>query len=74
MFSHYRLHSDKPLENVTDHVVMIGFQQRGSFHAHCLLWVKDAPHINVQSDVDVCKCIDLFVSGMIPEDTAEKNI
>ena len=42
---------------------------------HCLLWVKDASHIDVQSDEDLCKFIDLFVSGMIPEDTAEnKNI
>ena len=74
-FSNYILHNDKPLWNVTDHAIKIEFQQRGSPHVHCLLWVKDASHIDLQSDEDVFKFIDLFVSGMIPEDTAEsKNI
>ena len=40
---------------------------------HCLIWVKDAPCINVQSDEDVYIFIDLLVCGMISEDTVKKR-
>ena len=44
-FSEY-LHSDAyPLGYITDYVIKIEFQMRGSPHAHCLLWVKDAPNL-----------------------------
>ena len=32
-----------PLGQIVDHAVRIEFQNRGSPHAHCVLWVKDAP-------------------------------
>ena len=66
-------HSDKPLEDVIYNVITIEFQQRGSLHVHCLIWVKDAPCINVQSDEDVYIFIDLLVCGMISEDTVKKR-
>ena len=37
-----------------------------STHAHCVLWVKDAPKYGVDSDKDVCAFIDQYVSCAIP--------
>ena len=39
-FSQYLLAPSNPLGEITDHVIKIKFQMRGSPHAHCLLWVK----------------------------------
>ena len=41
-FSQYLLNDAHPLGHITDYVIKIEFQMRGSPHAHCLLWVKDA--------------------------------
>ena len=34
---------------------------RGYLHAHCLLWVKDAPKINQDTDDDVCRFTDKYI-------------
>ena len=44
-FSKYLLSDAHPLGHITDYVIKIEFQMRGSPHAHCLLWVKDAPKL-----------------------------
>ena len=54
-FTEFVYSNEHPLAEVSDHVTKIEFQARGSPHAHCLLWVKDAPSINVDSDEDVCR-------------------
>ena len=41
-FSEYLLSDEHSLDHITDYVIKIQFQMRGSPHAHCLLWVKDA--------------------------------
>ena len=48
---------------------MIEFQECGSPQAHCLLWVEDAPKIDVDGDNVICKFIDKYVSGMVPCDS-----
>jgi hypothetical protein len=35
----------KPLGEIIDHFWRVEFQQRGSPHIHCLLWIKDAPDV-----------------------------
>ena len=45
------------------------FQECGSLHAHCLIWVDVAPCIDVDSDDDVCAFVDKFMSGVIPDET-----
>ena len=45
-FAQYLLSDVHPLGEITDLVIKIEFQMRGSPHAHCLLWVKDAPKID----------------------------
>ena len=44
-FSQYLLSSVHPLGHITDYVIKVEFQMRGSPHGHCLLWVKDAPKL-----------------------------
>ena len=44
-FSEYLLSDTHPLGHITDYVIKIEFQMRRSPHAHCLLWVKDAPKL-----------------------------
>lgn len=67
-FSEYILSDENPLGEVHDYVIKIEFQERGSPHAHCLLWVKDAPRVDVDSDDIVCEFIDNYISGRIPTD------
>ena len=40
----------------------IEFQQRGSPHVHGLLWIKAAPKLDVNSDVEVCEYIDSIIA------------
>ena len=56
-FSEYLLSDTQPLGYITDYVIKIEFQMRGSPHAHCLLWVKDAPKIDKDPDDVVCAFI-----------------
>ena len=45
----------------------------GSPHAHCLLWVKDAPKIDKDPDDVVCAFIDKYITSMIPSVTSENE-
>ena len=56
----------KPLGEIVDYAIRIEFQARGSPHAHCVIWVKDAPEFGVNSDADVCDFIDQYVSCKLP--------
>ena len=42
---------------------------RGTPHAHCLLWVKNAPKINDDSDEVVCQFVDKYITGTLPNNT-----
>ena len=72
-FSQYLLNDAHPLGHITDYVIKIEFQMRGSPHAHCLLWVKDAPKINQHSDDDVHRFIDKHITAMIPKGIFERE-
>ena len=66
-FSQYLLNDAHPLGHIIDYVIKIEFQMRGSPHDHCLLWVKDAPKINQDSDDDVCGLIDKYITAVMPK-------
>ena len=61
------------LAHITDYVIKIEFQMRGSPHVHCLLWVKGAPKINQDLDDDVCRFIDKYITAMIPKGMFERE-
>ena len=65
-FSEYLLSDAHPLGYITDYVIKIEFQMRGSPHAHCLLWVKDALKIDKNPDDVVCTFIDKYITAVIP--------
>ena len=65
-FSEYLLSDAHPLGHITDYVIEIEFQMRGSPHAHCLLWVKDAPQIDKDPDDVICAFIDKYITAVIP--------
>ena len=62
-FSEYLLSGAHPLGLITDYDIEIEFQMRELPHAHCLLWVKDAPKID-KDDV-VCAFIDKYITAVI---------
>ena len=57
-----------PLGEIIDYVIRIEFQARGSPHAHTVLWVKNAPTIDVDTDEEVCDFIDKHMSCALPVD------
>ena len=58
----------KPLGEIADYAIRIEFQARGSPHAHCVIWVKDAPEYGVDHDSQVCDFIDQYVSCKLPKE------
>ncbi len=40
----------------------IEFQQRGSPHVHALIWSKNAPDLDNNSEAEVLEYVDKFVS------------
>ena len=62
-----------PLGKITEHVERKEFQVRGSPHAHCLLWVKDAPRVDVNTEEEVCEFVDKYICGKIPSETEENQ-
>ena len=65
-FSEYLLSDAHPLGHITNHVIKIEFQMTGSPHAHCLLWVHDAPKIDKDPDDVICAFIDKYITAVIP--------
>ena len=72
-FSEYLLSDIHPLGCITDYVIKIKFQMRGSPHTHCLPWVKDAPKIDKDPDYVVCAFIDKYITAVIPPVTSENE-
>ena len=65
-FSEYLLSDAHLLGHITDCVIKIEFPMRGSPHAHCLLWVKDAPKIDKDPNDIVCSFINKYITAVIP--------
>ena len=72
-FSQYLLSDTHPLGHITDYVIKIELQMRGSPHAHCLLWVKDAPKIDKDPEDVVCAFIDKYITAVRPPVTSENE-
>ena len=51
----------QPLGEIVDYAIRVEFQATGTPHAHCVLWVKDAPKYGVDKDKDICAFIDQYV-------------
>eukprot|EP00111_Clytia_hemisphaerica_P014081 TCONS_00041443-protein len=51
------------------HVIRIEFQARGSAHAHCLIWIENAPILTYETIDEYTEFVDKFVKCDFPEDT-----
>ena len=67
-FKDFLKSSVHPLGEITDEAIRIEFQNRGSPHAHCVLWVKGAPKFSEHPDGEVCNFIDKYIACNIPND------
>ena len=72
-FSEYLLSDTHPLGHITYYVIKLEFQMRGSPHAHCLLWVENAPKIDKDPDNVVCASIDKYITARIPPAAPENQ-
>ena len=72
-FSQYILSDAHPLGIITDHVIKIEFQMRGMPHAHCLLWAKNAPKLDRDTDDAVCTFIDKYITATLPDISIENE-
>ena len=68
LFQDFLRSTAKPLGEIIDYAIRIEFQARGSPHAHCVIWVKDAPKYGVDHDSKVCNFIDQYVSCKVPKE------
>ena len=61
-FFKYTLHSPQsPFGHLEDFFYCMEFQHRGSPHVYGLLWIKEAPKLDVNSNVEVCAYIDSII-------------
>ena len=67
-FQEFLKSTAKPLGEIADYGNRIEFQVRGSPHAHCVIWVKDAPRFGECDDSEVCEFIDKYISCDIPNE------
>ena len=56
--THFLLSSSEPLGKISDWFYRVEYQQRGSPHIHMLIWIKDAPQFQIDSDKEVTTFID----------------
>ena len=70
MFKFLKSDAD-PVGFLVDFIVKIEFQARGSPHAHCLLWIKDAPKLKEDPPEDVEAFVRKHCTAKIPEDDEE---
>ena len=68
LFQGFLKSTAKPLGEIADYAIRIEFKARGSPHAHCVIWVKDAPEYGVDHDSQVCDFIDQYVSCKLPKE------
>ena len=70
-FNDFLCSNAKPSGEIVDYFIRIEFQARGSPHAHTIIWVKDAPKINVNPDEVICKFVDKYQCCEINDHSAK---
>ena len=60
-----------PIGHIQDFKYRIEFQQRGSPHAHMLIWIKDAPQVKDGNPKVVSQFVDQYITCSVPSDDEE---
>ncbi|XP_072042907.1 uncharacterized protein [Amphiura filiformis] len=58
-----------PIGKVEDFYYRTEFQQRGWPHVHMVVWVKDAPQFDKDSDAKVTEFVDKYISCELPPES-----
>ena len=72
-FNSFLLSPAQPLGKITHYSYRIEFQQRGSPHAHIVIWTEDAPTPEDEEEV-ICAFIDKYVSCKIPSKKKDPDL
>ena len=63
-----------PIGKITDYFHRVEFQARGWPHLHCLIWIENAPVLDVQSDEAICEFIDQFITSHTPKEEDDQEM
>ena len=72
-FISFLLSPAQPLGKITHYSYRIEFQQRGSPHAHIVIWTEDSPTPEDEEEV-ICAFIDKYVSCKIPSKKKDPDL
>ena len=61
-FKHILQSPYSPFGKMEDFFYHVEFQLRGSPHIHALLWIRDSPKFDINSDEEVCSYIDQIIT------------
>ena len=64
----------QPLGNVKDFFWRLEFQNRGSPHIHCLLWVENAPVFEEDDDLTVCNFVSKYITAQLPDPRTQPEL
>jgi ATP-dependent DNA helicase PIF1 len=59
---------------ITDHFWRIEYQARGAPHVHCLLWIKDAPILGINSQQEVIDYINTVTTCSLPDPSTSPTL
>ncbi|XP_060577549.1 uncharacterized protein LOC132734725 [Ruditapes philippinarum] len=68
------LSDSKPLGHVRHFFYRIEFQQRGSPHAHGILWIDNAPDLEKNSPEEIAAFIDKYVQCRLPDEDSDEEL
>ena len=60
--------------NVAHFYKRFEYQDRGTTHVHCLLWIKDAPIIGQNKNEEVLKYIEERITCRLPNEKNEPEL
>ena len=60
-----------PIGELQDFMIRVEFQARGSPHAHTILWIKDAPKLDVDPDDVVTAFIGKYQTCAVPDEACD---
>ncbi|XP_024117601.2 uncharacterized protein LOC112139131 [Oryzias melastigma] len=62
------------LGRVIDFFIRVEYQNRGSPHIHCLLWIDGAPVFGKDDDQTVCNFISKYITARLPNPTSQPDL
>lgn len=63
-----------PIGKVIDFFIRTEFQQRGSPHINCLVWIENAPRLDVNTDAEVCQFVGKHISCQLPKKNDDEEL